>query len=55
MPCGPPFGHQADVLAGGLVADVVGLVRLRLDAEQRGVDGLGRGQVGDGMQHGQHA
>jgi hypothetical protein len=47
-----PAGHQPDVLAGDLEADVVGLVGLRRYAEQGGVDLLGRRHVGDGVQHG---
>ena len=38
------------MLARGLEADVVGLVGLRRYAEQGSVHGLGRRQVGDGMQ-----
>ena len=44
--------HQPDVLALGVVADVVGRVVLRLGAEQGGVHRLGRLQVGHRMQHG---
>jgi hypothetical protein len=51
MPCGPPPGTSPDLLSGGLEADVVRRVGLRLDAEQGGVHGLGLGQIGDGMQH----
>src|SRR5437763_3762674 len=44
--------HQPDVLAFGVVADVVGRVVLRLGAEQGGVHRLGLVQVGNGMQDG---
>jgi hypothetical protein len=44
--------HQPDVLALGVVADVVGRVVLRLGAEQGGVHRLGLVQVGHGMQDG---
>src|SRR5215472_7524736 len=44
-------GHQPDVLALGIVADVVASVSLRFHAEQGGVHGLGRRQVGYRMQH----
>src|SRR5580704_4102257 len=44
--------YQPDVLAGDLVADVVGRVVLRRHAEQGGVHRLGGRQVGHGMQDG---
>jgi len=44
--------HQPDVLARGVVADVVRRVVLRRHAEQGGVDRLGGREVGHGVQHG---
>ena len=43
-------GHEPDLLAFGLVADVVRRVARRLHAEQGGIHGLGLRHVGHGMQ-----
>ena len=51
MPSRPSAGHQPDVLALSLEADVVVRVGLGRDAEQGGVHPLGLRQVGHGMQH----